>query len=642
MYTDRAVIEEQLMIQFQAQFGDEFKNNVLLLLELLAKKDTYIDNNLRLSLQYLLTLNHQAADYFIKLSLELASASAMAPVLLLEKISTIIFYELMEPIGDFLLNIKDYGGRAIALYLGSDETNTLRVEDLTDVLEQTTVSFYNHLLNHVNAKHNELGVCCAMLMRFAAKIESVIRVDDISLLLNVCMSFIQRYGTKFTEQYIRHVHELVQWVPLTSHINTIEHLSKKSIVYAEFAVRYPTKIFEQPDTKIKDSSDAYEVGNDCLVKIALLEKENYKFFFENYVSLFEDKEFSTLVLTWPTLIMPVKANILFQLKQTNYLRFISACNDINEALMKLNQVTQGRWLDPWMFCEEEINLHFIRKRINKLLQNQLLFSIPIKSIIYANKVIFDRNNQVYDVSRLSTMIDAILVYCNDAEGVEELESLRHWLNGNCKPLRAFLSYKNLVIQTWGRDPWSDYGRSDELFSCTGFGDYNSGNAPCFLADLNLSNLDIWANGNRIGRIRFCLTKNSADQTILLLDCVDGSERALISHKKAKAIIAAVFQYTKWLGVRYIKFNYDVDFNTTPKRFIDTIQTILKQVQQVEFMTRFLKISTQRRLIPYPGQTFLESFMKDNGAFVRGALVDIENQTIEKELSQSLQTPLESL
>ncbi len=87
-------------------------------------------------------------------------------------------------------------------------------------------------------------------------------------------------------------------------------------------------------------------------------------------------------------------------------------------------------------------------------------------------------------------------------------------------------------------------------------------------------------------------------------------------------MASVIEYARWLGLKKIKVNYDVDYNTTPKRFIAYVEEAFQEQNRIDFVSRFLTISTSRQLIPYPCQTYLESFLKSNGAFVRGVLKEI--------------------
>ena len=148
-----------------------------------------------------------------------------------------------------------------------------------------------------------------------------------------------------------------------------------------------------------------------------------------------------------------------------------------------------------------------------------------------------------------------------------------------------------------------------------------GNAPLFLADLNLSNLDIYSHGARIGRVKFCLVRDINHNALLLLDCLDGSERMLTSKSKFNDILMAIKQYAHWLGITLIKLNYDIDFNATPKQFIAHTMGLFKQSEQVDLMSRFFTDNVARHLIPYPSQTFLESFVQDSSAYVRGALIN---------------------
>lgn len=624
MYTDQHVIKKNLDINLFNQFGNALKNDVFLLIEKLGGKDTYIDENVVLKLQNILPLTQTDAVYLVNLAIELSSASAVASVLLLEKIPTITYYGLTQDIGSFLSNITDYGSRAVALFLGSEQTNTLRVEDLVDVLEQTTLPFYKALLSRVNSRHQEFGVCCAMIMRFAAKIESVIDEKQIDTYLDICSRIVKEYGAKITEQYIRHSHEFIKAVTLDKVLVTLDQMAKKSIVYVEFAARFPHIIFSLL-SKMPKVIDFERCGSDEVnaIKLDLLKSDDFLNILE-YDILTEDKNYLSLVMNWPNLSSTVKNNILFQLEKDNYKSFILSNEAICADRAQVNLVTNSSWLKSWMYCTETIDLDFIRKKMRILLQEPRFFSLEAKSIIKKHRDIFDRSNTEYTDERVFKMINALLSYCIDSTASAELCAMADFLKGNPSSLRDYLSQTDLVIQTWDRNPWIDYGRSDEFFSCTSLGDYNSGMAPAFLSDINLNNLDIWSHGARVGRLRLCLIKDASNKELLLLDCLDGTERSIASQKKFDIILSAVFAYASYLGIAHIKLNYDVDFNTTPKKFIGYLEGLFQDSDRVEFVSRYLEVGTGKYLIPYPCQTFLESFVKNTGAFVRGALINCES------------------
>lgn len=621
MYNDQTIIKKQLETNLSHQFGAKLKNDVLLLIDTISGIDTYIDENLLPKLQNLLALTPKQATDLTRITLELSSASAVAAILLLEKIPTLTFYNLSEEIGDFVLNIKDYGSRAVALYLGSEQTNTLRVEDLVDVLEQSTLPFYKALLNAVNSRHQEFGVCCAMIMRFAAKIEKVIQPTQINTYLDVCSAVIKLYGAKIAEQYIRHSHEFISFIALDSILRNLEAFSEKSLAYVEFAVTFPIIIFSTHAKSAANPINFNQCNSDDLkaIKIEILKNEDYLTFLES-PQLFADKDYTSLMMNWPNLTSTVKSNMLFQLTQANYKNYILTHGEIEDKRNHVNQVTNANWLKPWLYCNEVVDLLFIRTRMKNLLQEQRHFSLAVKSIVKNHQDVFDRSNTDYTPDRVLGMLNILHSYCKDEMAKEELSAMVEFLSGDTNALKNILSKTSLVIKTWDRDPWTDYGRSDEFFSCTSLGDYNSGNAPAFLSDINLNNLDIWSNGARVGRIRLCLIKDEANHPLLLLDCVDGTERAIASQKKFELIMSAVIAYTRYLNINSIKVNYDVDFNTTPKKFISHVEEAYQEHNRVEFVSRFLTESTTRQLIPYPCQTFLESFVKNTGAFVRGTLI----------------------
>lgn len=614
-------MKKNLELTLVNQLGEEVTQDIFLLIEKISGKDTYIDRNIWMNLQNIVCLSKEEATHFVTLALELSLTSAVVSVLLFEKIPTLIFYGITKEVSEFLCVIKDYGSRALAYYLGCDQ---LKIDDLLHILEHSTISYYKDMLAAVTARHHEFGICCSLLMRYSAKIEPYVSRQKIGTYLDICSKLVKTYGTKIAEKYIQNSHEIMSNIPLDKNLDFIESLVEKSLLYAEFCLTYPALYFSNQNnqkSRIVDFNKGTE--NDIkLFKIELLKNELYLDVFEHKF-LVEDRDFMAFIMAWPTLSYAVKENILFQLQKDNYKHYILTHSEIENERQLINQSTQDSWLKSWTFCGETVDLTYIRKRMGVLLQDPQNFSLEAKSIIKQHPMIFDRANTVYDNERIANMITVLLGYCNGEDNQIELSAFAYFVAGNRTPLNDLLSKNNLVIQACERDPWSEYGRSDELFSCTSLGEYNAGNAPAFLADLNLSNLDIWNNGARVGRIHLCLIKDSLNDTLLLLDCVDGSERVIGSKKKFELVMASVMEYARWLGIKKMVVNYDVDYNTTPKRFIAYVESIFKeQAARIDYYSRMLAVTTTNKLLAYPCQTFTESFSKNNGAYIRGPLISL--------------------
>lgn len=616
MYNDQIIIRKKLESDLAERFNPSIKENIALLINSLSGKDTFVDKNLFINLQNILSLTEKEANYFTQLSLELAQVSAFAPVLLLEKIPILLFYGLVEEVGAFLSSIKNYGARAVSLFLGSDQ---LKTDDLMDILEKSTMSFYKTLLSAVNERHADFGVCCAIIMRASANIETVIKTNEINDFLNLCATLIKRYDWKMTEQYIQHAHEFITFLPLAKNLEFIESWATQSLAAIEFIVTYPKIYFATMDLqkrKIECIDDSFVMQ---LARLEILKSDDYAAVLNNPFIL-DDSDFAALILNWPILAPSLKANILFQLEHKNYKSYILLNSDIANERNTINNITNNRWLESWCFADDVIDLTYIRKRMGSFLQKKNNFSLEAKSIVKKNSVIFDRSNTLYTSKRVKNMLDVLLSYCINENVKDELSAMQAFLLQNYEPLKELYSKSTLVIQAWERNPWRDYGRSDELYSCTSLGDYNAVHAPAFLADLNINNLDVWSNGVRVGRIHLALVKDIDNKPLLLLDCVDGTERMIASKKKYELIMEAILAYARWINVTTIKVNYDVDYNTTPKKFISYVESNYKNNDRLDFLSRFLKTNAIRKLIPYPCQTFLESFIKSNSAFVRGAVI----------------------
>src|SRR3989338_7552686 len=117
MSNDQILLKNNLMTALLHAFGEELKDNVVELIQKLDGKDSCIDENLILKLQNIVPLSKNIASYMVNLAITLSSTSAISALLFLEKIPTLTFYDIVEEIGCFLLNIKNYGSRAVALFL---------------------------------------------------------------------------------------------------------------------------------------------------------------------------------------------------------------------------------------------------------------------------------------------------------------------------------------------------------------------------------------------------------------------------------------------------------------------------------------------------------------------------------------------
>ncbi len=614
MFNNPSLLQQQLVQHVALKFGESLTHDVQQLIERVWGKDAFIDQTIGLNLQNMLALDLNDAAYFVDLALKLSESSPVVPVLLFEKIPTLVFYGITTEVGQFLLATIDYSVRATAYYLGCDQR---KIDDLTQILEESNLAFYKILLRTVTDRHAEFGMLCGLIMRHAVSIESLLRSSEIPAYLDTCSALITHFGAPIAEQYIRHTLELAKTLPLREHYKKIAYFFQQSPILAEFFVTYPTLLLaELSKSPFQPKHDQHNLRR---LKLELLTTENYCYCLYN-PWLFEDREFFSMVMNWPTLHHSIKQNIVFQLQQDNYKHYLINHPEMMASCQLVTQATQGHWLSSWTFCQETISLTYVRQRVSKLLQDKYRFSLEAKTMIKTHAAVFDRTNTDYDAPRVASIVNILLTYCVDEATTKELNAMYAFVLGNREPLKNWLSESALVIQTWERDPWFDYGRADELFSCTSLGDYNAANAPAFLTDLNLSHLDIWSQRQRVGRIHLALTRGTDHTIHLLLDCVDGSERVINSKKKLADILKAVKAYAGWLGLPTIKINYEVDFNTTPKKFIAYVEHSLNHSARIDYLSRLLVGDRLIQRIPYPCQTYLESFNQRDGAFVRGALI----------------------
>ncbi|HRN69916.1 MAG TPA: hypothetical protein PLS49_01915, partial [Candidatus Woesebacteria bacterium] len=214
---------------------------------------------------------------------------------------------------------------------------------------------------------------------------------------------------------------------------------------------------------------------------------------------------------------------------------------------------------------------------------------------------------------------------SNPENTLTLDSLMESLkNDNLFELIPYLSNKgNLFVNTWARNPWLDYSRSDELFACTSIGDYASSNSPSFLADLNISNLDIWSNGNRIGRIHFYLLKDHDNRPVLLVDRINGSDRLMRHKKRLNELFDCIINYSQFLGFKRIFFNSKISYNNTPKQFVNYLAS--KNLGRTFlYATRFIEKGGLDITLNTINNSFLEAMESKDFHLIEGFLVNIES------------------
>jgi hypothetical protein len=579
----------------------------------LAAYDGVLKENLEKGIFSFFELDTEEVPSLIAALRELSRTSYFAAAFLIEKIGTLIFFGLYKDFLEFLMAIKNYGARNLAYLVGSRDLNA---DDLDDILQQVNTSYYRLLLHEVKARHAVLDVCAATVMRNAIRVAKVIPEESIPDYLTICCAIKTSHGVDVAANFIDNTDRLVPLWTLPNVTAEIETFKRGGPGYLELALRDPER-FPMPSTKADDG----ESSDLRATKLRIIQTCDWNAIAQQ-PHLLRDLDFFALVKAWTSFKGFHKRNILAQLEQKDFKTHLRATLGATEGMKEVEQVTGGLWLDYWAFAAKPVDTAFIRNEFRKILSENGALTESAATLYRRYPDVFDRQNADFSSERLGRIVEVLSRYAAKKETRQILAALGGFISGRPEQLRDRLSEETLFIETWARDPWFDYGRSDELFSCTSIGDASSTNAPGFLADINLNNLDVWSHGRRIGRVHLCLVRDVEEQPLVLFDCIDGSERMIERRMRLDLLMTAVLAYAKHLGIRLVAINYDITFNSTPKLFVRYALERFGRERHI-YLRRLLTQNVVGGVLPFPSVTFLESFLYKSAGVVRGTVVDVE-------------------
>src|SRR3990167_5696826 len=353
----------------------------------------------------------------------------------------------------------------------------------------------------------------------------------------------------------------------------------------------------------------------------------YKQFGFDITDLFIKKTNEILSVIPLNKILPVIMKV--GARSHNYLEFFLYNPQININQrgylkpVKRKKITKNNWFSFWQYPKLEMDSKYVYSQIKKLIFSGKNFSKSEQIIYEAVKELMSssanaRKDILLNVIRF---LEKQAVNKNVKSTLSQLRGLL--LNGDVSQEVTALNKGQLVISTWSRDPWVDYSRSDELYACSNIGDFASYNSPGFLADLNVSNLDIWSNGERRGRIYLYLALDDKNKVFILVDRINGSDRLLRHQKQLNFILQTIREYALSAGIDKIVFNSTVSFNSTPKRFIKYVESVVKHEEYL-YIKRCVPSGGVHKTLSSTSVSFLESLNKKEAGIMRGFVMKLSN------------------
>jgi hypothetical protein len=601
--------EEIIFSILRIKFGEENFKRILELVNKLINEDVLIGGKKASYLENLSSVKIDDISKTLDFLFELSGTSYFAAAFFIEKIPLLYFYDLFDDYITLLSLTRHYSSRSVAYALGSSD---LISNDLALNVKTINIKIYKKSLSIIIKKHAQLNILSLHIVRHLGKILSAFDNKDLIKFLDICIKIRLLYGNDCAIAYLDNIQIFLREIPLEKVLATLLKLSKVSREYLLFAINYP-EIINNKTNKFKSNDNIARLKTEIL-------KNNDYVSINNYPMLLQDKYFLALLMSWKKYPQFHKVNIINQLESTNFKNNMLKNKKISNEINEINSVTENNWFKNWAFADKQIDNKFIYEELRKILLPSCYFKYNTKRIYNEQKEYIENLKIDPKTNLLISFINYLINICIDKEISDYLKSLKDYLR---KPSDLFLkkySDNNLFVKTWDRDPAVDYARSDELYACTSIGEATDFYATVYLADCINSNLDIYNNNLRIGRIHLFLVKNELDETILLVDCIDGSDRLMRNMTRLNYLLESIKTFSRFVKITKIFFNTDLMFNNTPKLFIKFLKSKFIDEEYI-YIKRYISNPTQKKLMPFPLISFTESLKDKNEGLVKGFLIN---------------------
>ncbi|CAE6874636.1 hypothetical protein R69746_08686 [Paraburkholderia aspalathi] len=329
--------------------------------------------------------------------------------------------------------------------------------------------------------------------------------------------------------------------------------------------------------------------------------------------LFQNLEYAALLRNWPDLQRPAKLAIIQQLEVENYRTELLNEPQIATLKNEIEAFASDNWYGPWSFSGLTVDVTFARMMLGEIMS--LAIDKETKTKLFNSyPQLFDRKT-VYHRERVLAICTVLSNIVTSGPLAEKLSAIYHATIGNHDPLRNLLSSERLWVSLWKRDPWTDYGRSDQMFSCTGLGDYAADSGPSALADIAVNKLDVWDHNELVGRVNLCLVRDFSGQPYLLVDSLEGSDRILKVQAKAQDLMAAIRNFGAPFGEGNVLLNCRTSYNNTPRRFVEYAMSGMKYLPEYKYLRRYTSKTSLGRDADNLKRAYFEAFHTNEDGLV---------------------------
>ncbi|MET3454367.1 hypothetical protein [Pseudomonas kilonensis] len=570
--------------------GVELATAVGELLSRIAACDDVLVNNVLKHHGHVLELSAEEWAWFLPGILELERNSAFVAAYLIEKIPLLKRHLDMQAFVEFLLAIKDQSARGVSCLIGTSDSALC--DDLESILEAVGVAYYQAAMGCVLRHKDVLGPCCAPLLIHIKHYHRHLPATELDALVALVCAVHARYGSFGAVALLENADVVFEHHSIQTVHKRLDALSDGSVDYFHYllvnglpevgAVRTITASLEQLNAaSLISHIDAPGVFDGGLISAIL-----------SNINLMDPKTIE---------------NMRYQLAIDNFNKWFEQQHAFANARRHITDAYAGAWFLPFNYWGGEMAIARFRTLIGQAI-DATYDKVARQTLVYRNKSLFDRHAE-YTETRLRSIIDA--AFPRDGIGSPEPEnitSIRTFLDDkDWEGLRERQSRQRGFISTWNRNPWQDYSRSDEFYSCTGIGDYAVNNAPGYLVEPNLCRLYVWYQGRRIGRINLIAVADVKGVPGLLLDGVEGGGRLLQLEERLLDILDSVGEFAKRCGLSAYYINCKATYNNVPKQFIAQAIFHMGLPVKPRYLRRFYQGMEIYQAMPHGLIPFFESF-----------------------------------
>lgn len=585
--------------------GAELATAVDQLLSRIAACDDVLVNNVLKHHRHVLELNSEEWAWFLPGILELERNSAFVAAYLIEKIPLLKQQLDMRAFVEFLLAIKDHSARGLSYLIGT--ADSALCDDLESILEAVGTAYYQAAMDCVLRHKDSLGACCAPLLIHIKNYSRHLPATDLDALAALVCEVHARYGSFGAVALLENADGVFAQHSVQAVRERLDELAEASVDYFHYllanglpqvgAVRADTATVEQLDgASLTSHIDAPGVFDGGLVS-AIISNMNFM-------------DPKTL------------ENMRHQLSIDDFNRWFEQQPAFANARMQIADAYAGAWFSPFDYWGGEMGIARFRTLIGQAIE-ATYDKQARQTLVYQNKALFDRHAE-YSEHRLRLMIDAAFPQGGDGSPVpEDIASIRTYLDDHDRQaLRDRQSRQRVFISTWNRNPWQDYSRSDEFYSCTGIGDYAVNNAPGYLVEPNLCRLYVWYQGRRIGRLNLIAVADVEGTPGLLLDGVEGGGRLLQSEERVLDILGSVAGFARRCGLSAYYINCKATYNNVPKQFIAQAIRHVGLPVTPAYLRRYYQGMEIYQAMPHGLIPFFESFGNNLSGIVSGLKITL--------------------